>query len=53
MPYDFPRQMTGDTGADVKALWETLWKLVEALNLNDEAVRAALARLEAQWNTQS
>lgn len=53
MPYDFPRQMTGDTRADVQALWETLWKLVEALNLNDEAVSATLARLEAQWNTQS
>ena len=45
--------MTGDTMADVRALWETLWKLVDALNLNDEAVSATLARLEAQWNTQN
>lgn len=53
MPHEFPKPLTGDTGTDISALWETLWKLVEALNLNDEAVRATLARLEEQWNTQS
>ena len=46
MAYDFPERLTGSTGEDVRALWETLWKLVERLNLNEEALREALARLE-------
>lgn len=48
MAHDFPKPLTGDTGADVAALWETLWKLVEQLNLNDEVVRDTLARLEGK-----
>ena len=46
MPHEFPKPLTGDTVTDVAALWETLWKLVEQLNLNDEVVRDTLARLE-------
>ena len=48
MAHDFPKPLTGYTGRDVHELWETLWKLIEQLNLNDEVVRDTLARLEGK-----
>ena len=46
MPYDFPERLTQFADEDSRRLWECLWKLVERLNLNEEALREALARLE-------
>lgn len=53
MPYDFPERLTGSTGEDVRALWETLWKLVERLNLNDEALTKTLAQLSNRTTEES
>ena len=53
MPYDFPERLTGSAGEDVRALWETLWKLVERLNLNDEALTKTLAQLSNRTTKES
>jgi len=39
MPYQYPRQPTGEPGKarqDVQQLWEDLWKLVEELNVQEQ-----------------
>ena len=53
MPYDFPERLTGSTVEDVRALWETLWKLVERLNLNEEALTKTLAQLSNRTTKES
>lgn len=52
MPYEFPDRLTIHADEDSRRLWECLWRLIEALNLRDEAVSAELARLEEKWNIQ-
>ena len=42
MPYDYPTQRTGDTARDVAALWDSVWKLVERLNISEDELRTAL-----------
>ena len=46
MAYQYPERKTGNTAEDLRMLWDTVWRLVEQLNDSDEAIRAALARLE-------
>lgn len=47
MPYDYPKQLSGNAGPDIAELWNCLWRLVEALNV-DEQVRAQLQEAEAK-----
>jgi hypothetical protein len=47
MPYDYPRPLSGSTGPDIAELWNCLWRLVEALNV-DEQVRAQIQQAEAE-----
>lgn len=37
MPYDYPKPLTHNARADIEALWESLWKIVEQLRLDEEA----------------
>jgi hypothetical protein len=46
MPYDFPERLTAHADEDSRRLWECLWKLVERLNLNEDAQTAALKAKE-------
>lgn len=43
MPYEYPEGLSVQASPDDQRMWRCLWKLVEALNV-DEQVRAALAR---------
>lgn len=45
MPYDFPERLTLHADEDEHRLWDCLWKLVERLNLKDEALTKTLAQL--------
>lgn len=37
MPYDFPKPLTNNTRDDIAMLWESMWRLVEQLRLDEEA----------------
>ena len=45
MPYEFPERLTQFADEDSRRLWECLWKLVERLNLNDEALTQTITQL--------
>lgn len=51
MTYDFPERLTAFADEDSRRLWECLWKLVERLNLNDEALKA-IQSAEAETQAQ-
>jgi hypothetical protein len=36
MPYDFPKPLTYNAREDIEALWESLWRIVEQLRLDEE-----------------
>lgn len=36
MQLDYPRPLTGDRDRDIQDLWEALWRLIEALNVEDQ-----------------
>lgn len=33
---DYPRPLTGDRDRDIQDLWEALWHLIEALNVEEQ-----------------
>ena len=53
MTYDFPERLTAFADEDSRRLWECLWKLVERLNLNDEALTKTLAQLSNRTTKES
>ena len=45
MTYDFPERLTEFADEDSRRLWECLWKLVERLNMNEEALTQTMTQL--------
>lgn len=45
MTYDFPERLTAFADEDSRRLWECLWKLVERLNINEDALTQTMTQL--------
>ena len=46
MTYEYPKPKTGYVPTDLNQLWETVWKIVEALTVNGQTLDQRLKDME-------
>ena len=46
MQYQQPDRPTGKLEDDFNALWETVWRLIEQLNIDSEIIHSDLERMK-------